>query len=260
MEILACPMCKGNLSINVEKESGQEIISGILTCTNCNKHYTIAGSVTNLLPPDNIRKEIKNDTTLDKLLERSNRGFRANLNQHMLSLLQPYQTGYTLNLGCGPHAYGEVRLDVQQSGATNVLADARYLPFKDASFDTVLALSVFHHVPDYEKAIAEMVRVSRRTIIGWEPNIFHPYVILLTHIFRLTNERPLNPFNFKRYLKNQGVDINIWKTIIGLKIFSPLLGGKFFPILIKSDQIVPPLFRGFFLYVATVKGNVLSRE
>lgn len=40
-------------------------------------------------------------------------------------------------------------------------ADCRALPFADASFDVVVAATVLAHVPDAEKALAEMVRVTR---------------------------------------------------------------------------------------------------
>lgn len=256
MEILVCPMCKGKLGLEVEKQKEQEIIDGLLTCANCKVNYAIGDGIPTLLPPAEKRRDIKTDMLMDKLLERANRPFRRNLDRHLLNLLLPYQKGFTLNLGCGPHICGDVRLDVVRSDATNIIADARYLPFKNDCFDTVLALSVLHHIPDYDKTIAEMVRICRGSIIGWEPNIFHPYVILWTYLLGLTNERPLNPFKFRRYLENRGADIHIWKTIIGLKILSPLLGGSLFPLLIKSDRIIPPLFRGFFLYVVSVKDKI----
>ena len=39
--------------------------------------------------------------------------------------------------------------------------DCRSLPFPDASFDAVLAATVLSHVPEAERALAEMVRVTR---------------------------------------------------------------------------------------------------
>ncbi len=39
--------------------------------------------------------------------------------------------------------------------------DATQLPFDDASFDVVYAFKVLAHVPDVDRAIAEMVRVTR---------------------------------------------------------------------------------------------------
>jgi ubiquinone/menaquinone biosynthesis C-methylase UbiE len=49
--------------------------------------------------------------------------------------------------------FGE-RVEVQQ-------ADATQLPFDDESFDAVLSFIMLHHVMDWEKALAEAVRVLR---------------------------------------------------------------------------------------------------
>lgn len=40
-------------------------------------------------------------------------------------------------------------------------ADATKLPFEDASFDLVISLGVWHHVGDWERALAECKRVLR---------------------------------------------------------------------------------------------------
>jgi len=52
MNILACPVCKGDLELSVEKENGAEIVSGSLYCPKCNVHYPIVDSIPNLLPPE----------------------------------------------------------------------------------------------------------------------------------------------------------------------------------------------------------------
>jgi len=52
MDILACPMCKGELGLSVEEEKEQEIITGSLYCSKCDVRYPIADSIPNLLPPD----------------------------------------------------------------------------------------------------------------------------------------------------------------------------------------------------------------
>lgn len=51
MEILACPVCKGELTLKVEKEDG-EILEGTLHCAHCNHTYEIREGIPNLLPPD----------------------------------------------------------------------------------------------------------------------------------------------------------------------------------------------------------------
>ncbi len=52
MDILACPVCKSALELTVEKEEGEEIISGSLLCTKCSENYPIADSIPNFLPPE----------------------------------------------------------------------------------------------------------------------------------------------------------------------------------------------------------------
>ena len=52
MEILACPVCKGELELRVEEEKGDDVIRGGLTCHKCNETYPIDDSIPNLLPPE----------------------------------------------------------------------------------------------------------------------------------------------------------------------------------------------------------------
>ncbi len=51
MDILACPVCKGDLKLTIEQEKDGEIISGTLYCAKCNHTYVIKDSIPNLLPP-----------------------------------------------------------------------------------------------------------------------------------------------------------------------------------------------------------------
>jgi uncharacterized protein YbaR (Trm112 family) len=51
LDIICCPVCKSDLEITVEKEEGDEIIEGYLTCTKCHNRYPIKDGIPNLLPP-----------------------------------------------------------------------------------------------------------------------------------------------------------------------------------------------------------------
>ena len=51
LEILACPVCKGELELRVETEEDDEISTGSLHCAKCNETYPIEDSIPNLLPP-----------------------------------------------------------------------------------------------------------------------------------------------------------------------------------------------------------------
>ena len=52
MEIIVCPVCKGQLELTVTEKKDNDIVSGTLLCRKCNHTYTIQESIPNLLPPD----------------------------------------------------------------------------------------------------------------------------------------------------------------------------------------------------------------
>ena len=52
MDILACPMCKESLVLNVGKEEDGEIVEGSLRCDACQETYPIEDTIPNLLPPE----------------------------------------------------------------------------------------------------------------------------------------------------------------------------------------------------------------
>ena len=52
MDILACPVCKGELELTVDEENEKEIVAGSLFCQKCDHRYPIEDTIPNLLPPD----------------------------------------------------------------------------------------------------------------------------------------------------------------------------------------------------------------
>lgn len=52
MEILCCPVCRGDLTLAVTQKDGTEIVAGSLTCPACKVVYPIEEGIPNLLPPD----------------------------------------------------------------------------------------------------------------------------------------------------------------------------------------------------------------
>ncbi|MFN2340148.1 MAG: class I SAM-dependent methyltransferase [Halanaerobium sp.] len=46
-----------------------------------------------------------------------------------------------------------------------LIYDGQHLPFADDSFDTVLLLTVLHHIPDPELVLKEALRVGRKVIV-----------------------------------------------------------------------------------------------
>ena len=52
MDILACPVCKGELQLTVDVEEGDEVVTGSLFCHHCSETYPIEEYIPNLLPPE----------------------------------------------------------------------------------------------------------------------------------------------------------------------------------------------------------------
>jgi uncharacterized protein len=50
MDILCCPVCKGDLILSVTKEDDKEILEGGLHCAACRVDYPINEGIPNLLP------------------------------------------------------------------------------------------------------------------------------------------------------------------------------------------------------------------
>ena len=51
IDILACPADKAPLTLTVERADGDDVVTGLLTCTKCSTAYPIHDSIPNLLPP-----------------------------------------------------------------------------------------------------------------------------------------------------------------------------------------------------------------
>ena len=60
MEILACPVCKGELALNAEEENDKEVVRGTLTCKQCGEVFPITDTIPDLRPPS-----LRNGTSAD---------------------------------------------------------------------------------------------------------------------------------------------------------------------------------------------------
>lgn len=52
LEILRCPMCRGELVLDARKTERTEIVEGTLSCGQCHVEYPISDGIPDLLPPD----------------------------------------------------------------------------------------------------------------------------------------------------------------------------------------------------------------
>jgi uncharacterized protein len=52
LDILRCPVCRGELSLAVRSREGDDIVQGSLTCARCRVDYPIEDGIPDLLPPN----------------------------------------------------------------------------------------------------------------------------------------------------------------------------------------------------------------
>ena len=52
LEILCCPVCRGELRLTVTEREKEEIVRGTLACAKCRVDYPIEDGIPDLLPAD----------------------------------------------------------------------------------------------------------------------------------------------------------------------------------------------------------------
>jgi SAM-dependent methyltransferase len=103
-----------------------------------------------------------------------------------------------LDLGSGEHGgtwvatrSQTILLDVQSRHRPDVVGDAQALPFRDGSFDGVVAISILEHVPHPWSSVLEIHRVLRQggLVIGYVPYMFPYHADATFHdYFRFSDE------------------------------------------------------------------------
>jgi ubiquinone/menaquinone biosynthesis C-methylase UbiE len=88
-------------------------------------------------------------------------------------------------------------------------ANAIDIPFKDKKFDITICCDTLEHIPDYKKAIKELIRVTKKggLILITTPNIMNPKGLYLKRTSRQPIENAFNYWTIKRELKSRGLKI-----------------------------------------------------
>lgn len=189
LDILVCPICKGELKTAVVKQDGNEIMEGTLSCRN-HGEYPIIGGIPIMLPNAYDRKTEENFNRQWSYFEYGKTPLwgvplneRAENSLRILGLNDSTELNGRVMLdgGCGdgeidfflaPCCREIVAVDLSDSvfaakkacRADNVhfvKGDLINLPFRDGTFDVVHSCGVIHHTPDSKRSFLELARTAK---------------------------------------------------------------------------------------------------
>lgn len=193
---LCCPKCKNSFTEIKIKDS----------CKKCGFKYKKSNGIWDFLhlPNQKLRKSQKgyevlhqeisggpNDGSYEILasIAKGNRSVDIACGEGIIERLSPHTVGVDFSINALKKA--------QKFGVKNlVLADAAYLPFEDNSFDLSLSAGSLEHFPNPQKALNEMVRISKIQVLTIHK---HP-PIPFAYIFRKL-------FNFFSGIKDQPIEV-----------------------------------------------------
>jgi SAM-dependent methyltransferase len=184
LEILRCPRCGGQLTLQDARLLGDQIESGSLVCANLAHRFEVRNFIPRFTPAGNYA---------DNFSFQWNRFQQTQLDSysgHPISAGRFWKaTGWTpkqisghwvLDVGCGAGRFAEIALQAgakvaaldysgavdacytnlhQYSGLHAIQGDIYALPFARASFPFVYSLGVLQHTPDVAAAFAALPRV-----------------------------------------------------------------------------------------------------
>jgi ubiquinone/menaquinone biosynthesis C-methylase UbiE/uncharacterized protein YbaR (Trm112 family) len=209
LEILACPICKGDLTVNGDELDG----FGYLYCPSCRQKYRVSAGVLSILPPQlqAMLNERERDASLS--IKEANIAYGSMFHREHVSsgyvktisedCLLPRGMGFILehlkgkdsriletccsagttvsylhNAGYRPFCFDisaesiEALLERHPGICHPFIADAENLPIKDNSFNAVIFNGALHHLPSPRLALEESMRILEKggQVIIVEPN------------------------------------------------------------------------------------------
>ena len=169
-ELIYCPKCHHPTLVSIDQT---------LNCEQCGAIYPLINHVPVFIAnPENV-------TII------SNTHISNPVPDEMLDWLGKID-GYSLNIGAGATQFkipNCIELEYAIFKTTDVVADSHHLPFKDNSFEAVIALNVFEHLSDPVQASKEIFRVLKS---GGR-------LIIRTAFLQPLHEEPYHYYNATKY-------------------------------------------------------------
>lgn len=206
MDILVCPICKGEMRLKTKDKNKEDILQGELICKTCSESYSISEGIPRLIEVSLVKENDKhqeicqaNEVYHDMIAnfyeeDESLAGSHDEFNQQRIeniirTISQQAGNKWFLDLACGTgnvlkfgQRYFQNALGVdisigmlkvaREKGLEVIQADIVKLPFRDGFFNCASCFSVLHHLYDQRPFFKEVHRVlSKNGILytDWDP-------------------------------------------------------------------------------------------
>jgi SAM-dependent methyltransferase len=199
LDLLACPLCRGDLSLDSDDPRGGEIMEGRLECGGCHERYAITRGVPRLVPPD-LGVEQRRTADTFGWEWRHFVEMHDEYEEQFLDWIHPIRPAFfadrlVLDAGCGigRHTYFAARYGAREvvgmdlSAAVDtafhtlselpnahvVQGDIYHPPFArdepGGPFDFIYSIGVLHHLPAPRAGFESLLRFVRPggEIFGW---------------------------------------------------------------------------------------------
>jgi SAM-dependent methyltransferase len=229
VHLLQCPKSGQNLKLIIDREIGQEVITGTLVSDDRHFHYPICGGIPRFVPESNYADTFGmqwnhfRKTQLDSYSGQSISGTRfwetTGWTQNEL------KNKWVLDVGCGSGRFTEIAL---QTGAnvvaldyssavdacylnlskrypnlTVIQADIYHLPLQKFFFDFVYCLGVIQHTPDVKLSFISLtnhIKEGGRISVDVYPKLWRNYFWIKYWLRPFTKDVP--PKNLLNIVEN----------------------------------------------------------
>lgn len=129
------------------------------------------------------------------------------------------------------------------------VADAYKLPFEDSSFDTVIFHEVIHHL-DFDRALKEAYRLTKKTVIVFDPNPNFIVKICRKIVHHIDPEAPFNKITASLKAQRFTIASAEFSSLFAMPLSGGFVGPKLCPdvpklhdFLIRADELMCGLLK-----------------
>jgi len=187
LPLLACPQCRGDLTLGGASDGEADILAGELRCSACARSFPIVGGIPRFVPDEEYAGSFGHQwNKYARLQLDSNNGTTFSRDRfYSITEWTPenLRGRRVLDVGCGSGRFAEValaagaevvaldlsravdacRTNLGGSGHLDCVQGSIFeLPFKDGAFDFVYCIGVIQHTPDPERAVKSILQKTAR--------------------------------------------------------------------------------------------------